>query len=76
MALACDKLDTVKGRVSTFIFFALEVLIMADAFSLECADCKNRNYRTAKNKKNNPNKMEIKKYCKHCRRHTLHKETK
>jgi large subunit ribosomal protein L33 len=29
-----------------------------------------------KNKKNSPDKLELKKYCPHCRRHTLHKETK
>ena len=29
-----------------------------------------------KNKKNNPDRMELKKYCKFCGAHTLHKETK
>ncbi|HCC68325.1 MAG TPA: 50S ribosomal protein L33, partial [Nitrospiraceae bacterium] len=29
-----------------------------------------------KNKKNTPDKLNIKKYCRHCQKHTAHKETK
>jgi large subunit ribosomal protein L33 len=29
-----------------------------------------------KNKKNNPDRIELKKYCKFCQKHTVHKETK
>lgn len=43
---------------------------------LECTECKQRNYDTTKNKKNDPDRIEIKKYCKFCKKHTLHKETK
>ncbi|MDA8155420.1 MAG: 50S ribosomal protein L33 [Actinomycetota bacterium] len=43
---------------------------------LQCTECKNRNYSTMKNKKNTPDKLEISKYCRHCRKHTAHKETK
>jgi large subunit ribosomal protein L33 len=43
---------------------------------LACTECKQRNYSTTKNKKNNPDRMEIKKYCKFCKAHTVHKETK
>ncbi|MDA8388196.1 MAG: 50S ribosomal protein L33 [Nitrospiraceae bacterium] len=43
---------------------------------LQCGVCRNRNYSTMKNKKNTPDKLEIKKYCRHCRKHTAHKETK
>lgn len=43
---------------------------------LACTECKNRNYNTMKNKKNNPDRLELKKYCPHCRKETLHKETK
>ena len=38
--------------------------------------CKQRNYNTMKNKKNDPDRLEMKKYCKFCKKHTLHKETK
>ncbi len=43
---------------------------------LACTDCKRRNYTSDKNKKNNPERIEMKKYCPHCKTHTLHKETK
>ncbi len=43
---------------------------------LQCTGCKNRNYSTMKNKKNTPDKLEISKFCRHCRKHTVHKETK
>ncbi|HZK57864.1 MAG TPA: 50S ribosomal protein L33 [Clostridia bacterium] len=43
---------------------------------LACTECKQRNYNTSKNKKNDPDRLEIKKYCKFCRAHTVHKETK
>ena len=43
---------------------------------LACQDCKQRNYNTTKNKKNDPDRIELQKYCKFCRKETLHKETK
>ncbi|NOX20866.1 MAG: 50S ribosomal protein L33 [Nitrospirae bacterium] len=43
---------------------------------LQCTECKNKNYSTTKNKRNTPDKLQLKKYCRHCRRHTVHKETK
>lgn len=43
---------------------------------LECTDCKRRTYTTSKNKRNNTERLEIKKYCKFCKKHTNHKETK
>ncbi|WP_459130104.1 50S ribosomal protein L33 [Guggenheimella bovis] len=44
--------------------------------TLACDECKSRNYNTTKNKKNDPDRLELKKYCKVCRRSTNHKETK
>ncbi len=44
--------------------------------TLACTECKNRNYNSDKNKKNDPDRMELNKYCPHCKKHTLHKETK
>ena len=43
---------------------------------LRCSECKERNYFTVKNKKNTPDRLEMKKYCRFCKSHTLHKETK
>ncbi len=42
----------------------------------QCTECKNRNYSSMKNKKNTPDKLQLNKYCRHCKKHTLHKETK
>lgn len=43
---------------------------------LACTECKQRNYLTKKNKKNDPDRLEMNKYCRFCRKHTLHRETK
>jgi len=47
-----------------------------DIIQLVCQECKRRNYSTTKNKRRTPDKLEFKKYCAHCRLHTLHKEAK
>ena len=44
--------------------------------TLACTECKQRNYNTKKNKKNDHDRLEMKKQCKFCKKHTLHKETK
>ena len=44
--------------------------------TLVCTECKQRNYQTTKNKKNDTERIEIKKYCRFCKKHTMHKETK
>ena len=49
---------------------------MRDLAILACGECKQRNYNKEKNKKNNPDRLEMNKYCKFCKKHTLHKETK
>lgn len=50
--------------------------IMRTKITLECTECKQRNYDTTKDKKKHPDRIETKKYCRFCKRHTLHKETK
>ncbi len=44
--------------------------------TLACTECKQRNYNTTKNKKNDPDRLELKKYCKFCKKHTTHRETR
>lgn len=44
--------------------------------TLACEECKRRNYQTKKNKRNNPDRLEIRKFCKWCKQHTAHKETR
>jgi large subunit ribosomal protein L33 len=53
-----------------------EVEAMRVKITLACTDCKQRNYNMTKEKKNHPDRMETKKYCRFCKKHTLHKETK
>jgi large subunit ribosomal protein L33 len=49
---------------------------MRDIVTLQCGDCKQRNYTTTRNKKAHPDKYELKKYCRFCGKHTVHKESK
>lgn len=49
---------------------------MRVAITLACTECKRRNYTSTKNKKNVTERIELKKYCKFCKNHTAHKETK
>ena len=47
-----------------------------DNIILQCTECKNRNYYTDKNKKTTTERLEFKKFCKKCRTHRAHRETK
>ena len=49
---------------------------MRDIITLQCNECKNRNYSTTKNKKKTTERLEFKKFCSTCRTHTVHRETK
>jgi large subunit ribosomal protein L33 len=49
---------------------------MRTRITLACEECKQRNYNTTKEKKNQPDRLVMKKYCRFCRTHTSHKETK
>jgi len=49
---------------------------MRDIISLACSECNRRNYSTTRNKKKTPDRLELKKYCRFCRKHLLHKESK
>jgi len=53
--------------------------------TLECTECRqNENkrsegvsrYLTQKNRRNTPDKLELLKHCRHCNKHTIHKEIK
>ncbi|NQT84791.1 50S ribosomal protein L33 [bacterium] len=49
---------------------------MREIITLACTVCKQRNYTTTKNKKASSGRLELKKYCRFCRKHTSHKETR
>src|SRR5882762_9156469 len=46
------------------------------AATLACEECKRRNYQTNKSKRNNPERLQLRKYCKWCKRVTPHRETR
>ena len=47
-----------------------------EIITLQCGECKNRNYSTTKNKKTMTERLEQKKFCPFCRKHVAHKEVK
>ncbi|MBN1525322.1 MAG: 50S ribosomal protein L33 [Spirochaetales bacterium] len=49
---------------------------VVELIALQCSECKRRNYTTKKNKRNTQGKIELKKYCRFDRKHTVHKESK
>ena len=49
---------------------------MRDLIAFQCGICKRRNYVSTKNRKKTTEKLEFKKFCRWCRAHTVHKETK
>ena len=55
---------------------ALPALEKENLIKLECTECKHTNYHSSKNKKILKNRLEMKKFCRWCKKHTLHKETK
>jgi large subunit ribosomal protein L33 len=44
--------------------------------TLECTSCKEHNYVTTKNRRTTTDRLELQKFCKRERKHTLHRETK
>ena len=53
--------------------------------TLECTECRTNSdkrtqgvsrYTTTKNRRNTTGRLELKKFCRHCNKHTAHKEIK
>jgi large subunit ribosomal protein L33 len=78
MAYICGQKNRYDPTIHDIFRWAetKEVYYMRVKVTLACTECKQRNYNTTKNKKNNPDRLEISKYCKFCKKHTNHKETK
>jgi large subunit ribosomal protein L33 len=49
---------------------------MREIISMACTSCKRRNYSTTKNRRKSSERLELNKYCRFCRKHTAHKESK
>ena len=50
--------------------------LIGSSITLECTECRERNYTTEKNRRNDPSRLELKKFCPRCRNHQLHRETR
>ncbi|HEX3467150.1 MAG: 50S ribosomal protein L33 [Vulcanimicrobiaceae bacterium] len=44
--------------------------------TMACTECKRRNYNTFKNRQKTSERLELSKYCRWCRCHKPHRETK
>ncbi|OPX30900.1 MAG: 50S ribosomal protein L33 [Candidatus Omnitrophica bacterium 4484_171] len=49
---------------------------MRELIALQCSDCKRKNYYITKNKRKHSGKFVVTKFCRFCRKHSQHKETK
>jgi large subunit ribosomal protein L33 len=49
---------------------------MREIITLACGECKRRNYSTTKNRRKSAERLELNKFCRSCRKHTAHKESK
>ncbi|WP_215826970.1 MULTISPECIES: 50S ribosomal protein L33 [unclassified Spiroplasma] len=49
---------------------------MQQKIILVCDQCLSRNYNTFTNSSNQTVRLSLKKFCKHCNQHTIHKETR
>ena len=43
---------------------------------LICSECLSRNYTTTKKEEDRPSRIELRKFCPHCGKYTIHKESK
>ena len=44
--------------------------------TLQCSECRERNYATVKNRRNDTQRLELRKYCSRCRNHRAHREVR
>ena len=70
----CDRM--LKHFCIGGVNFLGRFLKMRVKITFACTECKQRNYDTMKNKKNDPDRLELNKYCRFCKKQTLHKEAK
>lgn len=52
------------------------IMSQENLIKFECTECKKLNYHSKKNKKTIKARLEMHKFCKSCKKHTGHKETK
>ena len=47
-----------------------------EIITMQCTECKRKNYSTTKNKKTKTERIELNKFCRYCRGHKMHREIK
>ena len=47
-----------------------------DKITLECTECRSRNFFLDKNRRKHPERVELRKFCPKCGKHVGHKESK
>jgi len=55
---------------------SIKFMSQDNLIKLQCKECKRINYWSRKNKRKVDRKIELKKFCKWCKKQTVHKETK
>lgn len=55
---------------------SIEIMPQDNLLRMKCTVCKSANYYTSKNKKKVERKIELKKFCKKCKKRTPHKEVR
>jgi len=43
---------------------------------LACTECRSRNYTTEKNRRSDADRLELRKFCRRCRGHRVHREAR
>jgi len=64
------------GQGTRKLNFKFIIMSQDNLIKFKCEVCKSVNYHSTRNKKKIKEKISLKKYCKQCRKHTLHKEAK
>jgi len=67
--------DLVKSKKSCYNWKDGGVMALKKA-SLACTVCGSRNYSIKLSSTPKPKRLEVNKYCKHCSKYTIHKETR
>ena len=64
------------GTVAEIVGIRRTEFMAREQITLQCTECKRKNYTSMKNKKTMTERLELKKFCPFCRKHHPHKEIK
>ncbi len=69
-------MQTLEKSLHFNFVISKDCMSQVNMIKLECTECKRVNYYSRKNKKTLKERMTLNKFCKFCKKHTPHKETK